>query len=158
MAIKFGIAPATRQIGQPVNMEEWNARTMTAGGAVGFGAPVGPGSGDQVAIALVATNGTNVLGITFAESFLPHAGDAYAAGDNMTVAESCVVGVKIGADAVTAAGAVARWDTVNAVWTPAAQSSTVVTIPGAQFDEPIAANGVGALRYRRPIPSLSVAS
>lgn len=156
MAIKFGLNPATRAVGQPVNMEEWNARTMLAGGTVGFGEPVGPGTGDQVAVALVATNGTNVLGITFAEQLLPHAGDEYRQYDEMTVAEACVVGVKVGATAATA-GAVARWDTVNKVWTPAAQSATVVTIPGAQFDEPIAANGVGALRYRRPVPSLSVA-
>lgn len=153
MAIKFGLSPDTRQLGQPVNMEEWNARSITAGATVGFGAPVVQGTGDQVGVEASAT-GQAVLGISFAEQLLAHIGDQYNQYDTMTVAESCVVGVKVGAAAVVA-NAVARWDVTNKVWTAAAASATVLTIPGAQFDEPIAANGVGALRYRRPVPSLT---
>jgi hypothetical protein len=41
-------------------------------------------------------------------------------------------------------------------WTGAAQSATVVTIPGAQFEEDGVSGAVGVVRYRRPVPSLSV--
>lgn len=156
MAIKFGEAPATRQIGQPVNMEEWNARSISAGGTVGFGVPVVQGVGDQVGVEASAA-AQDVLGISFAEQLLSHADDEYQLYDTMTVAESCVVGVQIGATAAVS-GAIARFDVTNKVWTSAAASATVLTIPGAQFDEPIAANGVGALRYRRPVPSLTAAA
>lgn len=156
MAIKFGLNPATRQVGQPVNMEEWNARTISAGATVGFGWPVVQGTGDQVGVAASAASQA-ILGISFAESFLPHAGDEYRLYDNMTVAESCVVGVQIGATAVVA-NAQARFDVTNKVWTGAAASATVLTIPGATFDEPSAANGVVALRYRRPNPSVTAAT
>lgn len=157
MAIKFGLNPATRQVGQPVNMEEWNARTITAGATVGFGVPVVQGTGDQVGVEASAA-AQAVLGISFAEQLLSHQGDEYRIYDNMTVAEQCVVGVKIGATAVTAANGQARYDVTNKVWTGAAASATVLTIPGATFDEPIAANGVGALRYRRPNPSVTAAT
>lgn len=156
MALKFGLNPDTRQIGQPVNMEEWNARSIIAGATVGFGRPVVQGTGDQVGVEASAASQA-VLGISFAEQLLPHAGDEYRQYDVMTVAEQCVVGVEIGATAVTA-NAQARWDVTNKVWTGAAASATVLTIPGATFDEPIAANGVGALRYRRPNPSLTASS
>lgn len=156
MAIKFGLNPATRAIGQPVNMEEWNARTMLAGATVGFGRPVVQGTGDQVGIEASAA-AQAVLGISFAEQLLPHAGDEYRQYDEMTVAEQCVVGVQIGATAVTA-NAQARFDVTNKVWTAAAASATVLTIPGATFDEPGAANSVVALRYRRNNPSLTASS
>lgn len=156
MAIKFGLNPATRAVGQPVNMEEWNARTITAGATVGFGRPVVQGGGDQVGISASAA-GQAVLGISFAEQLLSHAGDEYRQYDNMTVAEQCVVGVQVGATAVTA-NTQARYDVTNGVWTGAAASATVLTIPGATFDEPIAANGVGALRYRRPNPSMTAST
>lgn len=157
MAIKFGLNPATRQVGQPVNMEEWNARSISAGGTVGFGVPVVQGVGDQVGIAATAA-GQAILGITFAEQLLPHQGDEYRLYDTMTVAEQCVVGVQIGAAAVTTGNSQARYDVTNKVWTAATASATVLTIPGATFDEVIPANGVGAVRYRRPNPSLTAAT
>ena len=37
-------------------------------------------------------------------------------------------------------------------------SATVLTIPGAQFEGDGASGSVGAVRYRRPVPSLSASS
>lgn len=156
MAIKFGESPEARQIGQPVNMEEWNARTINAGATVGFGVPVVQGAGDQVGIVASAADQV-ILGISFAEQLLSHDGDEYRLYDEMTVAESCVVGVQVGA-AAAVANAQARYDVTNAVWTGAAASATVLTIPGATFDEPGAAGSVVALRYRRPNPSVTAAT
>lgn len=157
MAIKFGLNPATRQVGQPVNMEEWNARSISAGGVVPFGVPVVQGVGDQVGIVASAA-GQAVLGISFAEQLLSHTGDEYRQYDTMTVAEQCVVGVQLGATAITVGNSQARYDVTNKVWTSAAASATVLTIPGATFDEVGPANGVIAVRYRRPNPSLTASS
>lgn len=144
-------------VGRRANMEEWNTITRTNSGTalIGFGVPVMPGTGDHTCVELSATNGQNVLGITEASAVLPHPGDSYAQYDSVGVCEVGVIGVQIGATAVTV-GQPARWDTANKVWTAAAQSATVVTIPGAQFDESAQAGSVGIVRYRRPVPSLSV--
>jgi hypothetical protein len=99
-----------------------------------------------------ATTGQNVLGITEARPDLPHPGDAYAVDDTVAVCEVGVIGVLLGANVT--AGAQARWNTANSTWTGAAQSATVVTIPGAQFDEAGTSGDVGVVRYRRPVPSL----
>jgi len=141
-------------VGRRANMEEWNTISCIAGGAIGFGEPVMPGSGNDSCVALDATNGRNVLGITEATLTLPRVGDAYAQYDTVAVCESGVIGVLLGSDVTR--GAAARWDTVNKEWTSAAQAATVVTIPGAQFDEAGTDGSVGVVRYRRPVPSASV--
>lgn len=95
-----------------------------------------------------------VLGITEASQVLPHTGDSYAQYDNVGICESGVIGVLLGAN-VTARSP-ARWNTANKTWTGAAQSATVVTIPGAEFEVAGSSGAIGLVRYRRPVPSLSV--
>ena len=143
-----------RAQGRRINMEEWNAITRTAEGVIGFGVPVMAGVGEHSCLALDATNGRNVLGISEASQVLPHPGDEYKQYDNVAICESGVIGVLLGADATK--GQAARFDTVANAWTAAAQSATVVTIPGAEFEVDGTAGTVGAVRYRRPVPSLSV--
>lgn len=145
---------AAYSVGRRANMEEWNSITRTAEGAIAFGVPVMPGSGANGVVTLDATTGRNVIGITETSQVLPHTGDAYAQYDNVAVCEVGVIGVVLDDDVV--AGAVARFNTATGKWTDAAQSATVVTIPGAQFDEAGKAGEVGVVRYRRPVPSLSV--
>lgn len=154
MPITFNQTIAAYAVGRRVNMEEWNTITKTAEAALSFGVPVMPGTGADTAVVLDATTGRNVLGITEATLTLPRPGDAYAQYDNVAVCEIGVIGVLLGANVT--AGAQARYNTVNGTWTGAAQSATVVTIPGAQFDEAGTSGAVGRLRYRRPVPSLSV--
>lgn len=153
--IEFKADMAAYAVGRRINMEEYNTITRTAEGVIGFGVPVMAGAGEHGAAALDATTGRNVLGISEANQVLNHPGDNYEQYDNMTICESGVIGVLLGA-AVTK-GAVARFNTANGTWTGAAQSATVVTIPGAQFEYGGASGAVGAVRYRRPVPSLSVA-
>lgn len=156
MATQFKQSLGAFAVGRRVNMEEWNAITRTKEGSdsLGFGVPVMPGTGAHTCIELSATTGQNVLGITEASQMLPHTGDAYAQYDNVAICEVGVIGVLLGADVTR--GAQARWDTANKVWTGAAQSATVVTVPGAQFEEAGTSGSVGVVRYRRPVPSLSV--
>lgn len=156
MAIQFKETLAAYAVGRRVNMEEWNTitRTKEGAGTLGFGVPVKPGTGAHTCVEITATTGENVLGITEASQVLPHTGDAYARYDNVAICEVGVIGVLLGADVTR--GAQARWDTATGTWTGAAQSATVVTIPGAQFDEAGASGSVGVVRYRRPVPSLSV--
>lgn len=155
--INFKSSMDAFQVGRRANMEEWNTVTGNNPNAavIPFGAPVMASGTYNGCREIDATTGRNVMGITEASLMLPHPGDGYRQYDNVAVCEVGVIGVKIGASAVTR-GALARWDTVNKVWTAAAQSATVVTIPGAQFAEDFAANSVGTVRYRRPVPSLSV--
>ncbi|MFA7174475.1 MAG: hypothetical protein WC340_13910 [Kiritimatiellia bacterium] len=161
MAINFKGNLAAFAVGHRANMEEWNTITRVKGDAdtstgapLPFGVPVKPGTGAHTCVEITATTGENVLGITEASQTLPHAGDAYLQYDNVAICEVGVIGVLLGADVTR--GAQARWDTANKVWTGAAQSATVVTIPGAQFDEAGTSGSVGVVRYRRPVPSLSV--
>lgn len=154
MPIEFKAEMAAYAVGRRINMEEYNTITRTAEGAIGFGVPVMTGTGEHGTAALDATNGRNVLGISEANQVLNHTGDTYQQYDNVTICESGVIGVLLGAD--VAKGAVARFNTANGTWTSAAQSATVVTIPGAQFEYSGANGAVGAVRYRRPVPSLSV--
>ena len=154
MALNFKEDIAAYAVGRRVNMEEWNSITRTAEGAINFGVPVMPGTGQHGCVALDATNGRNVLGITEASQVLPHTGDAYAQYDNVAICEVGVIGVELDDDVV--AGAPARFNTATGKWTDAAQSATVVTIPGAQFEYDGTGGEVGAVRYRRPVPSLSV--
>lgn len=154
MAIQFKEAIAAFQVGRRINMEEWNTITRTAEGAIGFGVPVRVGAGEHGCLALDATNGRNVLGITEASLVLPHTGDAFAQYDNVGICEVGVIGVELDDDVVK--GAQARFNTATGKWTDAAQSATVVTVPGAQFEYSGTGGTVGAIRYRRPVPSVSV--
>ena len=158
MAITFADNMAPFAVGRRINMEEWNTFTRTLEGdantELGFGVPVTVGTLAHTCIELPATNGQNVLGITEASQVLPHPGDHYERYDNVAICEVGVIGVLLGADVTR--GAPARWDTVAKKWTGASQTSTVVTIPGAQFEEDGASGAVGAIRYRRPVPSVSV--
>lgn len=143
-------------VGRRVNMEEWNTITRSLEGedaTLGFGVPVIAGTGDHSCAPLTAT-GQRVLGISEANVVLPRVGDNYARYDNVAICEVGVIGVQLGTDPV-AKGAAARYDLTNKVWTDAAASATVMSIPGAEFEVAGAANTVCAVRYRRPIPSLS---
>lgn len=157
MAIQnFAQNMAAYAVGRRVNMEEWNTitRTKEGAGTLGFGVPAQAGTAGHTCVALIATTGQNVLGITETSQVLGHIGDAYNQYDNVGICESGVIGVLLGANVTK--GAQARWNTANSTWTGAAQSATVVTIPGAQFDESGLSGAVGVVRYRRPVPSLSV--
>lgn len=156
MPITYKETMAAYAVGRRANMEEWNTitRTKEGSGTLAFGVPVMPGTGDHTCVILDATNGRNVLGITEASPVLPHTGDSYAQYENVPICEVGVIGVLLGANVTR--GAAARFNTANGTWTGAAQSATVVTIPGAQFDEAGASGAVGVVRYRRPVPSASV--
>lgn len=144
------------QVGRRANMEEWNTITRTNEGTapIGFGVPVMAGTDKHSCLELSATTGQNILGIAEASLVLPHAGDAYNQYDSVAICEVGVIGVKLGSNVTI--GQPARWDTAAKVWTSAAQSATVVSIPGAQFDEAGQSGATGIVRYRRPVPSLSV--
>src|SRR5690606_13258127 len=146
MALTFKDTLTSYALGRRANREEWNAitRTKEGSGTLGFGVPVKPGTGEHTCVAITATTGANVIGITEASQVLPHTGDAYAQYDNVAICESGVIGVLLGADVT--AGAAARWNTANKTWTGAAQSATVVTIPGAQFEVAGKSGAIGLVR------------
>lgn len=152
MPIQFKTTVAANAIGKIQNMEEWNATSGIATGTIGFAVPVVAVGGVDNVAALTAA-GQNVLGISVMEQFLAHAGDNYLDEDIVTIAESAVIGVPLGA-AVTK-GAQARYNVTAGNWTGAAASATVLTIPGAQFDEAGASGTVGLVRFRRPVPCVS---
>lgn len=156
MGITYKDTLTSFAVGRRVNGEEWNGITKSAEAAIAFGVPVMPGSGADTCIIVDATNGRVVLGITEASQTLPHTGDAYAQYDNVAVCTMGVIGVVLDDDVV--AHAQARFNTATGKWTDAAQSSTVITISGAQFAEAGLAGAVGAIRYLRPVPSVSAAS
>lgn len=154
MAITFKTGIAAYAVGRRVNMEEWNAQTFTKDGEgeLAFGVPVVPGTiaGTCVAVSAAAQN---VLGISEASATTGHPGDAYRQYDNVSAIEAGVIGVRLGAN--VSKGAQARFDVTAGNWTGGTASATVLTIPGAQFDEDGASGSVGVVRYRRPVPSLS---
>lgn len=154
MPITYRDTLAAYAVGRRANMEEWNTITRTLEGAtaLGFGVPAINGTGEHTCAPLTAA-AQNVLGITEASLVLPRPGDAFAQYDNVPICESGVIGVLLGANVTK--GAVARFDVTNKVWTGAAASATILTIPGAQFDEAGSSGAVGIVRYRRPVPSLS---
>lgn len=157
MAIQYKENLAAYAVGRRVNMEEWNTFTRTLegeGNTVAFGVPVIQGVGDHSCLPIPATTGQNVLGITEASAVLPHTSDNYERYDSVAICEVGVIGVLLGANVTK--GTPARFNIANGTWTGAAQSATVVTIPGAQFEVTGASGTVGAVRYRRPVPSLSV--
>src|SRR5690606_8501874 len=155
MALTYKDTLTSYAVGRRANGEEWNAITKTKydTGTLAFGVPVMPGTDPDTCVILDATNGRNVLGITEASQTLPHTGDAYAQYDNVSVLTMGVIGVLLDDDVV--AGAQARFNTQSGKWTDAAQSGTVVTIPGAQFAEAGTGGQVRAVRYLRPVPSTS---
>lgn len=158
MPIQFAERMVAFAVGRRVNMEEWNSITRTLEGedvTLGFGVPAIQGVGVHSCVPITAAGGENVLGITEASQVLPHPGDNYEQYDNVGICEFGVIGVLLGADVTK--GTPARWDTVAEAWTGAAQSASVISIPGAEFEEDGASGAVGAVRYRRPVPSLSVA-
>lgn len=146
---------AAYALGRRANMEEWNAITRTLSGttALGFGVPAIAGADNHTCAPLTAA-GQNVLGITEASQVLPHIDDEFHQYDNVAICEVGVIGVLLGANVTQ--GAVARYDLTAKAWTGAAASTTVLTIPGAQFDESGTKDSIGIVRYRRPVPSLSV--
>ncbi|MEF3124503.1 structural cement protein Gp24 [Rhizobium leguminosarum] len=154
MPISYSNTLAAYAVGRRVNMEEWNTITRSLEGAtaLGFGQPAVAGTGAHTCVPLSAT-GQNILGVTEADPTLPRPGDAFAQYDTVPICESGVIGVLLGANVTR--GAQARFDITNKVWTGAAASGTVLTIPGAQFDEAGSSGAVGKLRYRRPVPSVS---
>ncbi|NNU66541.1 hypothetical protein G9X67_14780 [Rhizobium sp. WYCCWR 11152] len=154
MPISYSNTLAAYAVGRRVNMEEWNTVTRSLEGvtALGFGQPAVAGTGAHTCVPLSAT-GQNILGVTEADPTLPRPGDGYAQYDNVPICESGVIGVLLGANVTK--GSQARFDITNKVWTGAAASGTVLTIPGAQFDEAGSSGAVGKLRYRRPVPSVS---
>jgi len=157
MAIVYKDTIAPFAVGRRVNMEEWNAitRTKEGSGTLAFGIPAVAGTGAHSCLPVTAA-AQNVLGITEASLVLPHTGDAYQQYDNVGICESGVIGVLLGANVTK--GQAARFDVTAGAWTNANASATVLTIPGAQFEEDGASGSVGAVRYRRPVPSLSASS
>lgn len=146
-------------VGHRVNMEEWNGITRTFEAAnddvrLGFGVPVMVGAGKHSIVEIDATTGRNLVGITEAMPNLPRPGDGYARYDNVPVCESGVIAVATEGNVTR--GGTARWNTATKRWTNAAQSATVVTIPGATFEETATAPGVAAIRFRRANPALTV--
>ena len=101
--INFKSSMDAFQVGRRANMEEWN--TVTGNNpnvaVIPFGAPVMASGTYNGCLELDATTGRNVMGITEASLMLPHPGDGYRQYDNVAVCEVGVIGVKIGASAVT---------------------------------------------------------
>lgn len=154
MAVVYSDNIAPYAVGRRANMEEWNAITRSQEGTsnIKFGAPVVAGTSRHTCLPLTAA-AQNVLGIAEASYVLPHPGDEYNQYDNVAICEVGVIGVLLGASVT--AGAQARFNTANGTWTGAAASATVLTIPGAQFENAGSSGEVGAVRYRRPVPSLA---
>lgn len=155
MPISFKKNVAAYANGKIQNMEEWNATTGVASAAIEFGSPVIAADGYD-GVSPVSAASQNVLGIAVMEQFLPHTGDEYHANDIVTIAEQAVIGVKLGADVTK--GAQARYNVTNKNWSSASASATVLTIPGAQFDESGASGAIGLVRFRRPVPCVSASS
>lgn len=157
MPMNFAQTIAAYAVGRRANMEEWNAITRTNSGAaaIPFGVPVVPGTTDHSCVILTAT-AQNILGISETSQVQPHVGDNHAQYENVPVCTMGVIGVLLGANVTK--GAQARFNMANGTWTGAAQSATVATIPGAQFEEDGVSGAVGVIRYLRPVPSVSVAS
>lgn len=144
-------------VGRRVNAEEWNgiSRTLAGSTNVPFGVPVVNGTDEHTVLPLTVA-AQAVAGITEANLVLPHVGDYYEPKDTVAVCESGVIGVLLGANVTK--GAQARFNVSDGNWTGATASSTVLTIPGATFDEAGVSGAVGVVRYRKPNPSLSASS
>lgn len=141
-------------VGRRINAEEWNgiSRTLAGSTNVGFGVPVINGTARHTVLPLTAA-AQQVAGITEANLVLPHVGDNYEPLDTVAVCESGVIGVLLGANVTK--GAQARFNVTAQNWTGAAASGTVLTIPGATFEEAGNSGEVGVVRFRRPNPAAS---
>lgn len=158
LTFKDTLAPFA--VGRRVNMEEWNTITRTFEAAddtvrLKFGVPVKEGVGKHSCVKIGAT-AENFIGVTEAMPILPRPGDGYARYDNVPVCESGVIAVEVIGNTVKRTPA--RWDITNQKWTNAAQSATVATIPGCEFEETATAPGIAPIRVRRPTPAMTVAS
>lgn len=156
MALAFKENMAAFAVGRRINMEEWNTitRTKEVDSSLGFGVPVVPGSGAHTCVQITATGGEDVLGITEASLTLPRPGDTYEQYDNVAICEVGVIGVLLGSNVVQ--GAKANFKTTDSTWVSTAKSASIIEVPGAEFDQAGASGDVGAVRYRRPVPSVSV--
>ncbi len=154
MPISFKENMAAYAVGRRANMEEWNtiSRTSSGAAAIPFGVPVINGTAYHTVLPLTAA-AQDLAGITEANVILPHVGDNYVQYDTVAVCETGVIGVLLGANVTK--GAQARFNVTAQNWTGAAASGTVLTIPGATFDEAGASGAVGIVRYRRANPSVS---
>ena len=146
-------------IGRRANSEEWNTITRTFEAAddvtlLKFGAPAVAGTGAHTCIECPATTAQNFLGVVEAVPVLPRPGDGFIRYDNVPLCDMGVIAVET--EGNTTRGAQARWNTATRKWTAAAQSATVVTIPGCQFEETATAPGVSTIRVRRPVPAATV--
>ena len=149
---------AAYAVGRRVNSEEWNSRTGNFEAAnddlrLGYGVPVRVGAQEEGILPMDATNARSFVGITEASAVLPRPGDGYARYDEVSVLEWGVIGVET--EGNTVRDGVARWNTATSKWTGAAQSATVVTIPGCTFEKTLTAPGVAPVRLRRPNPALT---
>lgn len=160
MGINFKTEITKAAVGRRANAENWNAYSMISEVAgLGFGVPVIPGTVDGTCIALTNNADKNILGITEASAVIPSVGstaDTYSAGDTVAICEAGVIGVSLAKN--VEAGKAARWNVAGAAWTDAGAASGVVTVPGAEFVAGGKSGGVGVIRYRRPVPSLSAVS
>jgi hypothetical protein len=133
--------------GMHADMSEWDAETKTATAQIAFGAPV-QRNGDSGCAPL--TSG-EFLGIAIATHLVTGAGDVYAIGDNVPVADE---GKWYGlADAAITAGAALNWNATSGRWTTATATGSIYAVPQAEADN--AASGAGVIfkvRLRR-IPS-----
>lgn len=158
MVMTFKSTPGSRTRGRRVNAEDWNgiSRTNESATAIPFGVPAIAGAGDRGCLPLTAAAQT-VLGITEANQVLPHIGDVYSQYDTVAICERGVIAVEVGDSVVK--NAIARFNVTSGLWTDSVASATVLTIPGAYFDETGGgANAIVAVRYRRLAPSLSAAT
>lgn len=143
-------------VGRRVNSEEWNTITRTFetendSDRLKFGVPVKKGTVKHSCVKITADGGENFIGVTEAMPNLPRPGDGYARYDNVPVCESGVIAVEVTGNTVERTPA--RWDTAAEKWTAAAQSATVVSVPGVEFEETATAPGVAPVRVRRPVPA-----
>ncbi len=148
MPMTFKETPELYAVGRPANMEAWNGitRTLETDVQLGFGAPVGRGTGDHGCVPY--TGSEDFLGVSACSQVLGHPGDYYSQYDNVGIYPKEVLGANTGENEV-AAGSPAAWDSDNSVWLEADSSNPQV--PGCEFET--SGTGVVLIRVRRPVPT-----
>lgn len=146
-------------VGQRINSEEWNAITRSFEAAddttrLGFGLPAVSGTGNHLCKLAAVAGAENFLGVTLNNPTLPRTDDGYARYDNVPICTDGVVAVP--SEGNTTRGAQARFNTATGKWTAAAQSATVLTIPGVSFEEAATAPGISPVRIRVTSPAVTV--
>ena len=158
-------------IGQPgalANSENWNAKTRSAGGNIGFGLPV-VRSGDRTVvlmssravvatgaagspapagatITVVGTGGGQFEGIAKRDISVVHTtADRYEQYDNITVLDEGVIFGTAGA--TVTAGEQAYWDEADSRYT---NVTTDYFLPGVTFNTSAVDGGIVELRVRVP--------